>query len=53
MELLSEAEAILLDEQPIIPIYFDVSKSLVSPRVQGFFNNVQDDHPLKLLRVEK
>ena len=53
MKLFQEAEAILLDEQPIIPIYFYVSKNLVSPRVKGFFNNVQDEHPLQLLRVEK
>jgi oligopeptide transport system substrate-binding protein len=53
MDMLREAEAILLDEQPVIPIYFRVSKNLVQPRVKGFFNNVQDDHPLKLLRVEK
>ena len=53
MQLFQEAETILLDELPIIPIYFYVSKNLVSPRVKGFFNNVQDEHPLKLLRVEK
>jgi oligopeptide transport system substrate-binding protein len=52
MELFVEAETILVDEQPIIPIYFRVSKNLVNPRVKGFFNNVQDDHPLKLLSVE-
>jgi oligopeptide transport system substrate-binding protein len=52
MQHFTEAETILLDEQPIIPIYFRVSKNLVQPRVQGFFNNVQDEHPLKLLSVE-
>ena len=53
MDMLREAETILMDEQPIIPIYFRVSKNLVQPHVKGFFNNVQDDHPLKLLWVEK
>ena len=53
MKLFQQAETILLDEQPIIPIYFYVSKNLVQPRVKGFFNNVQDEHPLKLLWVEK
>lgn len=51
MEMLQLAETILLDEQPIIPIYFRVSKNLVQPHVQGFFNNVQDEHPLKLIKV--
>ena len=53
MSLLHEAETILLDEQPIIPIYFRVSKNLVQPRVKGFFNSVNDEHPLKLIEVAK
>jgi oligopeptide transport system substrate-binding protein len=52
MTLFAQAEAILLDEVPILPIYFYVSKNLVRPRVKGFFSTVQDEHPLKLLRVE-
>jgi oligopeptide transport system substrate-binding protein len=52
MELLKEAEAILINEAPILPIYFYVSKNLVRPRIEGFFNTVQDEHPLTLLRVK-
>jgi oligopeptide transport system substrate-binding protein len=51
MEILREAEALLLDEQPILPIYFYVSKNLVHPRVKGFFSSVQDEHPLKFIEV--
>lgn len=51
MALLAEAEALLLDEQPILPMYFYVSKNLVHPRVKGFFNTVQDEHPLKFLEI--
>ena len=51
MEMLRDAESILLDEQPIIPIYVRVTKNLVQPYVKGFFNNVQDEHPLKLLEI--
>ncbi len=51
MALLQEAETLLLDEQPILPIYFYVSKNLVHTHVKGFFNNVQDEHPLKFLDV--
>lgn len=53
MSLLAEAEAMLLDEAPILPIHFYVTMNLVNPRVKGFFNTVQDEHPLKLLRIEK
>ena len=31
-------------ELPILPIYFYVSQSVVSPRLGGWFNNVQDEH---------
>jgi oligopeptide transport system substrate-binding protein len=53
LKTLSEAETLLLEEMPILPIYFYVSKNLVKPEVKGFFNNVQDLHPLTLLEIEK
>lgn len=53
MQLLHDAEAILIEEQPVIPIYFRVSKNLVQPHIDGFFNTVQDEHPLRLLRVAR
>lgn len=53
LERLAEAEAILVAEVPIIPIYFYVSTNLVSPRVRGFSANLQDNHPLQLLSIER
>jgi len=47
LALLSEAEALLLAELPILPIYSYVSQNLVNPRLGGFFANVQDEHPPK------
>ena len=52
-QLLQDAEQILLDEQPIIPIYFYVSSNLVAPYVYGFYNNLQDFHPLRALRIDR
>jgi oligopeptide transport system substrate-binding protein len=37
--LLQQAEAILLKEMPVMPIYFYVSKDLVSTRVKGWEDN--------------
>lgn len=51
-KLLTQAERILMDELPIIPIYFQVSKNMVNPRVKGFSSNIQDIHPLEILSVE-
>lgn len=41
---LQQAEGILLADHPVIPIYFYVSKHLVSPRVEGWGDNVLDYH---------
>jgi oligopeptide transport system substrate-binding protein len=41
---LEEAERVLLEDHPVIPIYFYVSKHLVSPRVIGWEDNVLDYH---------
>jgi oligopeptide transport system substrate-binding protein len=44
MEHFAEAEAILMDELPILPIYFYVTRNLVNPRLGGFHPNVVDEH---------
>jgi ABC-type oligopeptide transport system substrate-binding subunit len=41
---LEEAERILLSDHPVIPLYFFVSKHLVSPEVSGWGDNVLDYH---------
>lgn len=52
LSLLKEAEMILMAEQPIAPIYFYVSINMIKPRVRGFSPNIQDLHPLHILRVD-
>ena len=42
--LLEEGERVLLADHPVIPIYFYVSKHLVSPEVRGWGDNVLDYH---------
>lgn len=41
---LEQAERVLLADHPVIPLYFYVSKHLVSPRVVGWEDNVLDYH---------
>jgi ABC-type oligopeptide transport system substrate-binding subunit len=41
---MEKAERVLLADHPVIPIYFFVSKHLVSPRVGGWGDNVLDYH---------
>jgi oligopeptide transport system substrate-binding protein len=42
--LLEEAEQEMLADHPVIPLYYRVSKHLVSPRVTGWQDNVLDFH---------
>ena len=53
MELFEKAESILVDELPIIPIYFYSSKNMVKPYVRGFYNNVQDHHPVWAIWIDR
>lgn len=52
LDLLHQAEAILMDEQPIIPFYNYVSKNMVKPTIRGFYNNIQDTHPLSAIWID-
>lgn len=46
-ELLQAAERVFLDDMPIIPLYFYVSKHLVKPWVGGYQPNIMDHHHTK------
>ena len=52
-QLLASAEAEMLDDYPIAPLYFYVSKHLVSPAVHGFEQNVLDRHPSRYMRLSQ
>lgn len=49
---LEEAERLLLSDHPVIPIYYYVSKHLVSPRVTGWQDNILDYHYSHHLGIE-
>jgi len=48
---LEEAERVLLADHPVIPLYFYVSKHLVSPDVIGWGDNVLDYHYSQHLKL--
>jgi oligopeptide transport system substrate-binding protein len=41
-DLLHQAEAMLLDDVPLIPIYFYAAQHLVKPQVRGWYDNVMN-----------
>ena len=50
--LLEEAERVLLADQPLIPVYFYVSKRMVKPYVRGYQGNIMNHHASKDLWIE-
>lgn len=54
MEILRQAEAILIEACPIIPLYFYVSMAYYDPKkIAGIFPNLRSEHPLRSIhRIE-
>jgi oligopeptide transport system substrate-binding protein len=53
LETLRQAEKIMLEDMPIIPIYFYVSQHLIKPWVSGLEGNVMDHHYSKYVKILK
>lgn len=49
VEHLQAAEAQLLEDLPVLPIYFYTSRRLVKPHVRGWEGNIMDVHPSRYL----
>ena len=52
MDLMHKAEKIAIDADAWIPIYYYVSKSLVSPKVQGYVDNTKHIHRSRWISLE-
>jgi len=51
--LLREAEALLLDEGPVIPLYHFSTNELVKPYVRGIYQTALDVHPLTYVWIDR
>src|SRR5262249_39563667 len=51
-ELFHQAERILMDELPIIPIYYYVDKNMLKKKVHGFHRNPLDQPPLSAIWID-
>jgi oligopeptide transport system substrate-binding protein len=49
--MMREAEAAMLADDPVIPLYFYVSKHLVATSVEGWEDNILDIHPSRYLSL--
>ena len=52
LEWFQRAESVLMEQVPIMPIYFYKSKSLIQPSVRGWNPTLLDHHPYKHIRLE-
>ncbi len=50
--LMQEAEQIMLDDMPIIPMWYEVNRALVDPKVSGWVDNIVDIHRSRYLCME-
>lgn len=48
--MLVRAEALLLEERPLAPLYFRTTANMIKPEWEGYYDNIQDVHPLKYIR---
>ncbi|MCH6255404.1 peptide ABC transporter substrate-binding protein [Puniceicoccaceae bacterium K14] len=53
MEYFHQAEKILADESPFIPIYYYMSSYLLDSRIKGWYPNLLDHHPYKYVYFEE
>ena len=51
MELLRKAESVLMQDMPVIPLYYYVSRHLVNTNITGFEDNVRDIHLSRFLGI--
>lgn len=51
-DILREAEAMFMRDLPFIPILYYSSHSLVSPKLKGWEDNLQNVHPTRLISIE-
>lgn len=52
MQQLAEAEDLLLGDHPVIPLFQDTHRNLVSPRVTGWIDNPFGIHPSRFLAFQ-
>jgi oligopeptide transport system substrate-binding protein len=52
-DLLRRAEALMLSESPIVPLYYHPVRALRHAAVRGWHDNLLDVHPLKFVSLEK
>ncbi|HEX3701264.1 MAG TPA: peptide ABC transporter substrate-binding protein [Phenylobacterium sp.] len=51
--ILARAEQLMLDDEALAPLYFNVTRALVNPRVTGWVDNAENFHPTRWMCVRR
>jgi oligopeptide transport system substrate-binding protein len=51
--LLEEAETLAMQDHAVAPLLYYVSRNLVNPALDGWQNNIEDDHPSRWISFEE
>jgi oligopeptide transport system substrate-binding protein len=52
LEVFQKAETLLMDEMPVLPVFFYTRVYLMRPELKGWYPNVLDNHPYKYMSLE-
>ena len=53
MKILVEAEDIMLEELPVVPLFYYVTQGIQRPWIKGWNQNIQDVHPFRGVSIDK
>ncbi len=52
-EIMRQAEQTVLDDSPIIPLAVGATQNLISPRITGFKDNIEDNHRARWMCIKE
>jgi oligopeptide transport system substrate-binding protein len=50
-DIMRQAEQLMLNENPVIPVVFGTSRNLIDPRIKGYEDNLEDLHRIRYFRA--
>ncbi|MCJ8284383.1 MULTISPECIES: peptide ABC transporter substrate-binding protein [unclassified Halomonas] len=51
--VMESAEALAMDDDALIPMLYYVSRNLVNPKISGWEDNIEDDHPSRWISFDE
>ncbi|WP_106478990.1 peptide ABC transporter substrate-binding protein [Phytohalomonas tamaricis] len=52
-QLLEQAESMAMNDYALVPLLYYVTRNLVNPKLEGWQDNVEDDHPSRWVSIKQ